>query len=110
MSAAPAAYGRSRTGLTIADVCLKPGVFECWDADSLNRSAAILAVPGDLAFLECFMIAFRTCHGFYSDDIGGADSYNLSAAPENIAEPSEFTATVGQYDFFRTLPVPANDN
>ena len=98
-----------RWGLTIADVCLKPGVFECWDPDSPNRSAAILAVPGDLAFMECFLVAFSTAHGFYVDHIGGADSYKLTVETANLFEPSEFCETVGQYDFYRTLPEPAND-
>ena len=99
---------QNRWGLTIADVCLWPDAFECWTPGSHHRQAAIRAVPGDKAFLECFLLAFRACHGFYSDLTMGADTYLEVGAPTDFEEPAEFTATVGPWDFYRHLPEPAN--
>ena len=91
-------------GLTIADVCLKPGQFTCWDDDSPYRSAAILAAPGDREFMDCFLLATRAAHGFYEDHTDGADTFVGSGELTTPEKPGELTATIGGYDFYRTLP------
>lgn len=93
-------------GLTIADVCLKPGQFGCWDADSPNRSSAILAAPGDLAFMECFLLATRAAHGFYSDETNGADTFTEAGDFTSLEGANEKLVTIGPYDFYRTIEEP----
>ena len=99
---------RKRWGLTIADVCLKPGEFYCWDADRPERVAAILAAPGDFAFMECFLLATRAAHGFYKDETGGADTFCEADTDPELEVPTVKTTTIGPWDFYRQMPKAAN--
>lgn len=102
--------GRKGWGNTIADVCLKPLQFSCWNMNDPNR-AKILAADLDMPkFQRAFGIAcLVVCGDDLDDPTGGADHYHTIARPKvSVTWPPRWardmtvTAIIGAHRFLKS--------
>lgn len=69
-------------GDTVAEVCLKPLQFSCWNADDPNLpllKKVDVTVP---AFARCYGAAALVLSGEFADHTGGATNYHTIRAPK----------------------------
>jgi len=69
-----------RFGASIAEVCLKPRQFSCWNADDTNLPKLKQVTPADRRFAKCLVIAERAVRGELPDPTGGCDHYHTTRA------------------------------
>lgn len=98
----------TRWGRSIADVCLKPWQFSCWNKNDPNY-ARILAVGfDDPAYQRAFGISCLVLRGDLLDPTGGADHYHTVGTPAGAkvwpptwAKEMTLTARVGRHQFLK---------
>lgn len=74
------AMSHFRGKTSVADVCLDPKQFSCWNLDDPNRAQIIDTVPGsNVSFDECFEVANQAVRGGVADVTGGAMHYYSKA-------------------------------
>ena len=91
-------------GSTIADVCLKPWQFSCWNTADPNRHRIAVLDDGDSILTDCYAA--------YDEVSAGSDDPTLGAThyiADGITPPpwvSEATQTVkiGSHTFYKDVP------
>jgi spore germination cell wall hydrolase CwlJ-like protein len=92
-----------RFGRTVAEVCLQPKQFSCWNADDPNR-AKILALKGDEpSLLRCRAIARRAIEGGLADPTFGAVHYHHRAIRPNWAQGKQASIRVDDHLFYNNV-------
>lgn len=92
-----------RFGHTVADVCLQPKQFSCWNRGDPNR-AKILALQGSEPRLaECRAIARRAIEGRMRDATSGALHYHHRAILPDWAQGKHPSARVDDHLFYNNV-------
>jgi uncharacterized protein (TIGR02594 family) len=91
---------------TIAEVCLQPSQFSCFNPGNPNRPIILAETlgSGNAAFQECVAVARRVIAGAVADNTGGATHYYA----RTIAAPSwtvgaTLTAEIGVHRFYKNV-------
>lgn len=99
---------RARTGYrgsSVADVCLKPWQFSCWNAKDPNRAKIIglTLQSGNADFRACFEVAEQVIAGDLGDITDGARHYHsISVHPAWANDPhGSITARIGRHIFYK---------
>lgn len=95
-------------GNNIANVCLKPWQFSCWNANDPNRAKLMAVTDSDPQFALALNLAELAVECVLPDITKGADSYYAMSMlePPAWATPDKFTAQVGSQRFYR-VELPA---
>ncbi len=95
-------------GRTIAEVCLKPLQFSCWNSTDVNRQKLILVTEDDAAFRQCSAAALQVLDGLVPDPTGEATHYFTinkpswaKTWPPPWAERMTLTARIGAHSFHK---------
>lgn len=90
-------------GTSIADVCLKPQQFSCWNDNDPNKAAISKAQIQDHGFLRALGIAALVIAGDIQDPTGGADHYHaVSIPPPSWTRRMTKTVQLGQHIFYKS--------
>lgn len=92
-------------GNSIAECCLKPWQFSCWNENDPNRQKMLDGTAKtSRAYSECLEIAKLAVAGELEDVTNGADSYlNPDVAkPQPWSIPENLTWEHGHHRFYRT--------
>lgn len=100
------AHAFDRWGMTIAEACLRPGEYSCWNSDDDNMRIAIRASLGDKAFMECFNLAVRAAYGFIADRTEGATHFRKLGDDADLLEHAVKTLELEGYVFYRLEVIP----
>lgn len=86
----------------IADVCLQPRQFSCWNVNDRNLRAMLLADMMDDRYADCFRVASSAAAGMLRDTTGGATHYVNPAALKQLPswfDAHKITARIGRHVF-----------
>ena len=90
---------------TLADVCLAPAQFSCWNANDLNRPLLDTVTLDDDAYLVAYGICCLVVAGEWDDPTGRATHYhnkNMSPYPNWASSPQMVrTVEIGRHVFYR---------
>ena len=100
------AHAFDRWGMTIAEVCLRPGEYSCWNSDDDNMRIAIRASLGDKAFMECFNLAVRAAYGFIEDRTEAATHFRQLGDNADVLEQAVKTLELEDWVFYRLEVIP----
>ena len=95
---------KRNSGDTIAETCLKPYQFSCWNNSRSNEAnhARMLSVTlDDKAFAECYWAALGVILGREHDPTSGADFYHVSDVHPRWAHSTVSQCTIGRHIFYR---------
>ena len=87
-------------GDDIAQVCLKPWQFSCWNDDDPNRVKVENVGPRNRVFQSCLRIARRAITGALDDPTHGATHYHGAAANPPWARGRAPSAEIGGHVFY----------
>ncbi len=90
-------------GDDIAQVCLKPWQFSCWNPDDPNLSRIIAVGIENRTFQSCIRIARRAATGALTDPTGGATHYHGRAANPPWARGKAPCAEIGRHLFYADI-------
>lgn len=91
-------------GAGVAEVCLKPRQFSCWNEDDPNREKVAGATPPPCPrFAVARRIACRAVCGVMEDLTGGATHYHAAGAQPYWAEGRTPCAVIGRHVFYRIV-------
>ena len=90
-------------GGTVAEVCLKPFQFSCWNATDPNRPKILAATAADPVFAACLRIARRALAGALADPTGGATHYHAAGRTPLWAVGREPSAVIGGHIFYNDV-------
>jgi len=90
-------------GKTVAEVCLKPSQFSCWNAADPNRAKILAATAADPAFAACLRIARRAVAGALADPTDGATHYHAVGRTPLWAVGREPSAVIGGHAFYNDV-------
>ena len=93
---------RGRYGTTLADVCLAPNQFSCWNTSEPTRRLLARASEEDTALVRAQEALAQARSGSVSDPTQGAVLYyaDYMTRPPAWAARSKFTVKVGRHLFF----------
>jgi spore germination cell wall hydrolase CwlJ-like protein len=96
-------YQRSgKYGKTIAEVCLKPRQFSCWNEGDPNR---LLIQEQHLAtdphFNICLMVARKVIEGLWPDLTRGSDHYHTTSCLPYWARSGKVHLRLGNHVFYK---------
>ena len=97
------ARGRYWWGNTMAEVCLKPGQFSCWNAKDPNRKKLLKLSPRDPAYRLCKRVARRAMAGDIADQTEGATHYHTPAVDPYWARGHVPVAEIGGHLFYKNI-------
>ncbi|MET4731497.1 N-acetylmuramoyl-L-alanine amidase [Thalassospira sp. MBR-102] len=97
------ARGRYWWGSTVAQVCLKPGQFSCWNAGDPNRVKLLKLSARDPAYRLCKRVATRALAGEIADMTQGATHYHTHAVDPYWARGQVPVAEIGGHLFFKNI-------
>jgi spore germination cell wall hydrolase CwlJ-like protein len=93
-------------GKTIADVCLKPKQFSCWNEKDPNRtlleSQATLKEP---LFLLCKEVGEKVGEGIWPDLTRGCDHYHAVSCHPAWAKVEKIKLRLGHHIFYKLTEV-----
>jgi spore germination cell wall hydrolase CwlJ-like protein len=92
-----------RFGATIADVCLKPKQFSCWNSDDPNLEKLKRLDETDRHFRACIEIAERAVNGTFSDPTNGSDHYHKVGVSPAWSEEKEPAVVIGVHKFYNNI-------
>ena len=98
--------GKWFSGENIAETCLKPAQFSCWNPSDLNRANLDFLTLDDPWYMECVHVAAGVLCGGLENPIGLATHY---FAPESVArwpkwaEGKEPSHRIGGHLFFSEI-------
>lgn len=98
-------YG-GRYGDTVADVCLKPKQFSCWNPGDPNLKRIKKAHLGQAWFSECFRIADAAVSGDIHDVTGGATHYHTKTATPYWSKGKNPCFDSGAHVYFNNIDPP----
>lgn len=91
-------------GRTVAEVCLKPRQFTCWNLDCPERSKLINLETDDQEYLSLRAIVRAVMDGDVADPTRGATHYHRVESPASWAEGHEPTVIIGRHAFYALGP------
>lgn len=91
---------------SIANICLAPYQFSCWNKDDPNRAIIMAVQSGNSIFDRCMNIAAQYIEGkSFTDVTNGADHYYAEyLKPPTWAVGKKPVARIGAHLFFRLIP------
>ena len=93
-------------GGSVAEICLKPKQFSCWNMDDPNRERMIKVTEADPRFVDCKMLARQAVTRGVFDFTMGATHYHTKAVKPDWSGPGQ-TVVIRDHVFFRLPEVPA---
>ena len=90
-----------RWGNSVAEVCLQPRQFSCWNADDPNRKKLFLVSHAQPSFRLAWEIADRAIHDELEDPTGGADHYHEESVNPSWARGQTPIVRIGQHVFYK---------
>ncbi len=90
-------------GRTVAEVCLKPWQFSCWNADDPNRERIATVAEGHPAFDQCRAIAAKAVDGRLDDPTSGATHYHALGLVPRWARDRTPCAIIGRHLFYNDV-------
>lgn len=90
-------------GRSVAEVCLKPWQFSCWNADDPNRVRVVTVAEGDPVFDQCRAVARRAMDGRLDDPTDGATHYHVLGLIPRWARGLEPCAIIGRHLFYNDV-------
>jgi N-acetylmuramoyl-L-alanine amidase len=95
--------GKWFAGKTIAETCLKPWQFSCWNANDPNR-AKLLAVSKDKPSMRnCIRAAEAAEKGDGPEWLVGCTHYHTAAVKPKWADGQEPAGQIGAHLFYRNI-------
>lgn len=91
-------------GRSVAEVCLKPKQFSCWDDH--NRIKMLQVGLGDPIFADCMRATLEVVMGTALDLTLGADHYHAMSIRPAWAKDERLTAIVGNHKFYKLRGEP----
>jgi len=88
-------------GNSIAEVCLKPKQFSCWDDH--NRTSMLAATETTPAFLDCLYTAIAVIGGHIPDPTLGSCHYHTTKVNPPWSEGVTPTVQIGNHLFFNNI-------
>lgn len=91
-------------GSTIADICLKPWQFSCWNTADPNRHRLAVVDDGESILTDCYAA--------YDETVAGSDDPTLGAThyiadgitpPQWVTEATQ-TVKIGSHTFYKGVP------
>lgn len=96
--------GKWFSGRTLAECCLKPYAFSCWNTPDPNRIAMARMVGDEPIFAEIDGYLADALNGLGIDPTRGATHYfDRSIKPPEWALQGIRTATIGRLSFYRNV-------
>jgi spore germination cell wall hydrolase CwlJ-like protein len=92
-----------RFGATIADVCLKPRQFSCWNADDPNFEKLQRVDETDRHFRACIEIAERAVNGTLLDPTNGSDHYHTIHVSPVWSMEKQPAVVIGVHKFYNNI-------
>lgn len=88
----------------IADVCLQPWQFSCWNANDPNLPKLKALNNSDPLYQECYEVARKVLSGELQDPTRNADHYYADyIAPPNWAKGQQPNVQIGTHIFFNLI-------
>lgn len=97
-AAKPGWWGRS-----VAEVCLKPWQFSCWNADDPNRAKLLTVDASDPAFRLALEVAGRALAGSLADCTAQATHYHARHVLPGWAKGRAPSAMIGRHAFYNDI-------
>ena len=88
-------------GGDVAQVCLKPFQFSCWNANDPNRPKLLAVTSDNVIFATCLRIARRCVYGVLPDATNGATHYHTQDILPHWAKGQKPVAAIGHHIFYR---------
>lgn len=89
-------------GNTIADICLKPRQFSCWDQKDPNRLLIQDEnITCDPLFNICLIVARKVIEGLWPDLTRGSDHYHSSSCLPYWARSGKVKLRLGNHIFYK---------
>ena len=88
-------------GKDIADVCLKPFQFSCWNANDPQRAKLLSVAENNIHFATALRIARRAAYGLLLDSVAGATHYHTLDILPRWAQGQTPVAIIGHHMFYR---------
>jgi spore germination cell wall hydrolase CwlJ-like protein len=92
-----------RFGATIADVCLTPQQFSCWNSDDPNLAKLKRVDETDRHFRACIEIAERAVKGVLLDLTKGSDHYHTISVSPEWAKEKQPAVVIGVHKFYNNI-------
>lgn len=94
---------RNRWGASIAEICLKPQQFSCWDDRDQNRRYIINLRPCDAVYNVAVEAVTNAYRNLLTDPTGSADHYHHVQITPFWAKSLQKTALIGNHIFYREM-------
>ncbi len=89
-------------GRGIAEVCMKPFQFSCWNPGDPNEKKCRAVSADDPAFVECLAAARACLEGKLPDPTNGSDHYHVDAGePPYWAKGRAPLVAIGRHEFYK---------
>lgn len=89
-------------GKTIADVCLKPHQFSCWNQKDPNRLLIQDEnITTDPLFNICLIVARKIAEGLWPDLTRGSDHYHATSCLPYWSRPGKVKLRLGNHIFYK---------
>jgi spore germination cell wall hydrolase CwlJ-like protein len=92
-----------RFGAAVADVCLKPKQFSCWNANDPNLEKLKRVDETDRHFRACIDIAERAVNGTLSDPTHGSDHYHTISVSPRWSRGKHPAVVIGVHKFYNNI-------
>lgn len=92
-----------RFGATIADVCLKPDQFSCWNPGDPNLAKLKAVDEADRQFLVCLKIARSAVDGGLVDPTEGSDHYHTVNVAPDWSRGKSFARRIDDHLFYNDI-------
>lgn len=92
---------------TIAEVCIQPKQFSCWNENDPNfpklheKLWMLKGIDKDMAWRECLWVAGGILRSYLIDNTKGANHYHTISVNPSWDDKMELTAVIGRHQFFR---------
>jgi len=94
--------GQWFAGKTVAETCLKPAQFSCWNADDPNADLIVSLYPDERAAQWSWFAAFGVLLGYWPDPTGGATHYHAIDVDPHWAR-GHTPIAIGRHKFYRGI-------
>lgn len=96
--------GKWFAGLSLAETCLQPRQFSCWNDGDPNRAPVMEADIGDRAFAESLYAALGAMTGHFADPTARSCHYHADSARPGWARGRLPAVTIGRHVFYNDIP------
>lgn len=90
-------------GKTVAEVCLKPWQFSCWNADDPNREKLLKVGPADPQFKIALQVATDALAGRLKDYTFGSTHYHTTVISPKWAKGKTPVVVIGNHAFYNDV-------